>query len=104
LIILVSLIRITSGIDKHLTPYDKTVNKNFQDWVFGKQAGKLKFTEEQMNWLRMIKDHNVNSVHFRREDLDYAPFDAKGGVEKMYQLFGDKMDGIIEEMNKELVA
>lgn len=101
---LVSLIRTASGIDEQLTPYDKTVNKNFQDWIFGKHAGKPKFNEEQMNWLRMIKDHIATSVHFSRDDLDYAPFDAKGGIGKMYQLFGDEMDSIIEEMNEELVA
>ncbi|HET8865744.1 MAG TPA: type I restriction-modification enzyme R subunit C-terminal domain-containing protein [Gracilimonas sp.] len=104
LMALVSLIRNASGIDKRLTPYDKTVNKNFQDWIFGKHAGKPKFSEEQMNWLRMIKDHIATSVHFSKDDLDYAPFDAKGGVGKMYQLFGDEMDDIIEEMNEELVA
>ncbi len=101
---LVSLIRTASGIDDELTPYNKTVNKNFQNWIFGKHAGKPKFNEEQMEWLRMIKDHMANSVHFSKEDLDYAPFDAKGGVGKMYQLFGDEMDNIIEEMNEELVA
>ena len=104
LMALVSLIRTASGIDEQLTPYDKTVNKNFQDWIFGKHAGKPKFNEEQMNWLRMIKDHIATSVHFSKDDLDYAPFDAKGGVGKMYQLFGDEMDDIIEEMNEELVA
>ncbi len=104
LMALVSLIRVTSGIDEELTPYNKTVNKNFQDWIFGKHAGKTKFNEEQMEWLRMIKDHMAGSVHFKRDDLDYAPFDAKGGVGKMYRLFGDEMDGIIEEMNEELVA
>ncbi|MTI86588.1 MAG: DEAD/DEAH box helicase [Balneolaceae bacterium] len=104
LIALVSLIRTASGIDEQLTPYDKTVNKNFQDWIFAKHAGKPKFSEEQMNWLRMIKDHIATSVHFSKDDLDYAPFDAKGGIGKMYQLFGDVIDRIIEEMNEELVA
>jgi type I restriction enzyme R subunit len=33
-----------------------------------------------------------------------APFDAKGGIGKMYQLFGDEMESVIEEMNEELVA
>ncbi|MEX2347720.1 MAG: DEAD/DEAH box helicase family protein [Balneolaceae bacterium] len=104
LMALVSLIRTASGIDEQLTPYDKTVNKNFQDWIFGKHAGKPKFNEEQMNWLRMIKDHIATSVHFSKDDLDYAPFDAKGGVGKMYHLFGDEMGSIIEEMNEELAA
>ena len=41
LIALVSLIRRVVGIDSTLTSYDKTVDKNFQDWVFKKQAGTL---------------------------------------------------------------
>jgi type I restriction enzyme R subunit len=73
--------------------------------VFQKQAGAApKFTEAQMEWLRMVKDHMVSSFHMEREDLDYAPFDAQGGLARMYQLFGDEMDGIIDEMNEALAA
>ncbi len=104
LVALVSLIRRVTEIDKHLTPYNKTVDKNFQDWVFGKQAGALKFNEEQMNWLRMIKDHIATSFHVELDDLDFTPFDAQGGRGKMYQLFGDKMNEIINELNEVLVA
>ncbi len=49
LIALVSLIRKVSGIDTTLTPYDKTVDKNFQDWVFKKQAGTLKLPKSKCN-------------------------------------------------------
>ncbi|MFM7234797.1 MAG: DUF4301 family protein, partial [Flavobacteriales bacterium] len=35
-------------------PYERTVNRNFQQWVFQKQAGALKFNPEQMEWLRMV--------------------------------------------------
>ena len=101
---LVSLIRRVLGIDVKLTPYNKTVDKRFQDWVFKKQAGPVKFTEEEMSWLRMIKDHIATSFHLDKDDLDYSPFDAKGGVLKMWDLFGDEMDGIINELNAELVA
>jgi type I restriction enzyme R subunit len=101
---LVSLIRNICGIDDELRPFDATVNRNFQDWVFDKQAGALKFNEEQMEWLRMIKNHIATSMHFSKDDLDYAPFDAKGGIGRMYNLFGEQIDEIIEEMNEELVA
>lgn len=104
LIALVSLIRKVSGVDKALTAYDKTVDKNFQNWVFKKQAGALKFTEEQMQWLRMIKDHIATSIHLDADDLDYTPFDAEGGKGKMYQLFGDRMNEIINELNEALAA
>jgi type I restriction enzyme R subunit len=101
---LVSLIRRITGIDDTLTSFEQTANRNFQKWVFDKQAGPLKFTEEQMAWLRMIKEHIISSVHIEKDDLDYAPFDGKGGVGKMHQLFGDEMAPIIDEMNEALAA
>jgi type I restriction enzyme R subunit len=104
LVALVSLIRRITGIDGVLTPYNKTVDKNFQAWVFKKQAGPLKFTSEQMEWLRMMKEHIAASIHIGKDDLDYAPFDAQGGIGKMWQLFGDQTDTIIDEINEALAA
>lgn len=104
LIALVSLIRRVCQIDNELTAYDKTIDRNFQTWVFKKQAGPLKFTDEQMSWLRMIKDHVASSFHIEVDDLDYTPFDSEGGRGKMWQLFGDGMNGIIDELNEALAA
>ncbi len=101
---LVSLIRRITEIDPVLTAYDLTVNRNFQNWVFKKQAGTLKFTEDQMNWLRMIKDYVATSFHLEIDDLDYTPFDALGGRGRMYQLFGDEMNTMINELNEALTA
>ncbi len=63
-----------------------------------------KFTGEQLEWLHMIRDHITTSFHIERDDLDMAPFDAKGGLGKMHQLFGAGMDGVIEELNEALSA
>jgi len=104
LVALVSLIRKVAGIDATLTSYDKTVDRNFQNWVFKKQAGTLKFTEEQMQWLRMLKEHIAASVSIRIDDLDYTPFDAQGGKGKMWQLFGNETENIINELNEALAA
>ncbi len=104
LIALVSLIRTITGIDGVLTGYDKTVDKNFQDWVFKKQAGTLKFTEEQMQWLRLIRDHVAGSFHMDKEDFELDPFNKTGGLGKMWQLFGDKTEEIINELNEVLAA
>lgn len=101
---LVALVRRVVGLDQKLVPFSKVVDKRFQDWVFKKQAGPVKYTEEQMTWLRMIKDHIATSFHIERDDLDFSPFDSKGGMMKMWALFGEDMDGMIEELNKELVA
>ena len=104
LVALVSLIRKVAGFDATLISYDKTVDKNFQNWVFKKQAGTLKFTEEQMQWLRMLKDHIAASVSLSVDDLDYTPFDAQGGKGKMWQLFGNETENIINELNEALAA
>lgn len=105
LIALVSLIRKVCGIDANLTVYDKTVDKNFQTWVFKKQAGTTtKFNEEQMQWLRMIKEYVANSFHVEKEDFELDPFNKNGGLGKMWQLFGDKTDEIINELNEVLAA
>jgi len=105
LVALVSLIRRVTQIDKTLTAYDKIVDKNFQDWIFNKNAGEHKrFNEEQMNFLRMIKEHIATSFHIEMDDLDYTPFDSFGGKGKMWQLFGEEMNKIIDELNEALVA
>ncbi|MBI5551688.1 MAG: DEAD/DEAH box helicase family protein [Desulfobacterales bacterium] len=104
LVALVALIRKVAGIDATLTTYDKTVDRNFQNWVFKKQAGTLKFTEAQMQWLRMLKDHIAASISASVDDLDYTPFIEDGGRGKMWQLFGNESESIINEMNEVLAA
>ncbi|MFC4739998.1 DEAD/DEAH box helicase family protein [Flavobacterium ponti] len=105
LIALVSLIRRVVGIDSTLTSYDKTVDKNFQDWIFKKNAGKHNaFTEDQMQWLRMMKDYVANSFSIEKDDFDLTPFNAEGGLSKMWQLFGEETNSIINELNEMLAA
>ncbi|WP_240338110.1 type I restriction-modification enzyme R subunit C-terminal domain-containing protein [Gelidibacter japonicus] len=102
---LVSLIRRACGIDSELKAYDKTIDENFRKWIFKQNAGQHnRFTTEQLDWLRMIKDHVVSSYHIEIDDLDYTPFDSQGGKGKMYQLFGNQMNEIIDELNEVLAA
>ena len=104
MVALVSLLRRVAGIDGTLTPYAKTVDRNFQQWLFRKQAGTLKFSKEQMDWLYMLKEQIATSVHVATDDLDFTPFDAQGGRGKMWQLFGEEMATILNELNEALAA
>ena len=102
---LVALIRRACGVDESLSRYSETVRRNFQEWILKYHSGSgEKFDEEQMQWLRKIRDHIISSFHIDKEDLDMAPFDGRGGMGKMYQLFGDEMDKLINEMNEALAA
>jgi type I restriction enzyme R subunit len=101
---LVALIRFELGVDSELRPYAETVKKNFQDWAFRKQAGNVKFTEAQMEWLRLVRDQIITSMRLERDDLELGTMGQQGGLAKMYQLFGAEMEAIMEELNETLAA
>nr|WP_309504542.1 DEAD/DEAH box helicase family protein [uncultured Roseovarius sp.] len=102
---LVALIRRVTGLDETLTRHSERVRRNFQNWVLNRHSGAgQKFTEEQMEWLRMVRDHLATSFTIERDDLEMAPFDGRGGMGQMYALFGDGMDEVMTEMNEALSA
>jgi type I restriction enzyme R subunit len=88
-----------------------------------------RFTPEQLKWLEMIRDHIAANLSIAPDDFDkfdriefgrtlvrraavsardgasqYAPFSQQGGLGKVHQLFGDKLNTIIEELNETLAA
>ena len=77
---------------------------NFMRWTLKRNAGAVHFTEEQMEWLRLIKDHIAVSLSIEPEDLDLNPFDRRGGLGRFYEVFGEQYEEILMEMNIELVA
>lgn len=101
---LISIIRFEIGAMDELTSFADRVNANFKEWTFRKNAGYSQFTEEQMEWLRLIKDHIISSLSILDEDLDYTPFDHKGGLLGFYEAFGGNYKNILNEMNAALVA
>lgn len=101
---LISIIRFEMGYTDNLSPFADKVNYNFMQWTFRRNAGNVQFTETQMEWLRLIKDHIATSLSILPDDLDLTPFDRKGGLYGFYEAFGDDYENILREMNKELVA
>jgi type I restriction enzyme R subunit len=101
---IVSLLRFELGIDRNLRHFSDMVDANFQNWVFAKNAGPIHFTAEQINWLRMIKEFIAVSLCITRDDFGLPPFDAKGGLGRFYELFGDNCEKLLDEMNLALTA
>jgi type I restriction enzyme R subunit len=52
----------------------------------------------------MIKNHIASSCGIERDDFGYAEFANKGGLQKVWSLFGKELDVVMSEMNRELVA
>ena len=80
------------------------VNYNFMRWTLVKNAGSVHFTDEQMRWLRLIRDHIASSLSVIPDDLDLSPFDKLGGLGRFYELFGDSYEAILSDMNAALVV
>jgi len=102
---LVSLVRFALGLDGELKPFADEVDKRFQAWIFRHNAQRATaFTPEQTEWLRLMKDHIASSCSISRDDFDYAELADKGGLQKVWGVFGKELDALMEEMNVELIA
>ena len=101
---LIAIIRFEMGYGDNLQSFAETVNYNFMRWTLKRNAGAVHFSEEQMEWLRLIKDHIAVSLSIEPADLDLNPFDRRGGLGRFYEVFGEQYEEILMEMNIELVA
>jgi len=67
-------------------------------------AAGVTFTPDQRRWLDAIKDHIATSLAIDRDDLDEVPFNQIGGLGRAYELFGDSLAILLEELNQKLAA
>ncbi len=101
---LVSLIRFATQQDQELVPFPERVQLNFQNWLSEQEKNGNGFSDEQRHWLEMIRDHIAANLSIDADDFEYAPFAQEGGLGRVHQIFGDKLDRIIDEMNEVLAA
>ncbi len=52
----------------------------------------------------MIRDHIAANLQIETDDFDYAPFAQEGGIGKVWQLFGEDLSKILDELNGVLAA
>ena len=76
------------------------VDQRFSEWLTHQEGSGNRFTPEQKEWLTMIKEQVATSLSIGVDDFEYAPFYEKGGAVKVYQLFGQQLNGILEEISK----
>ncbi len=46
----------------------------------------------------------AGNLSIETDDFEYAPFSQEGGLGKVYQLFGDELNDILDELNEALEA
>jgi type I restriction enzyme R subunit len=101
---LVLLIRFALHQEDELEPYAEHVQEQFSAWLAEQEKTEKKFSDEQLFWLEKIKEHIVGSLSIDREDFEYTPFREKDGIGKAYQLFGEGLWPLLDELNEVLAA
>ncbi len=101
---IISLMRFAIGESSLLEPFSDSVNRRFNDWMEQQEKVRKSFTPEQKEWLVMIKDHIATSLSISIDDFQSVPFNQRGGAIKVYQLFGQDLDRILEDLNEVLAA
>jgi len=100
----VSLVRFALEQQDELAPYAERVHERFDHWMEQQRQQGRAFTEDQVRWLEMIRDHVANSLEIEIEDFDEVPFAQQGGLGNARQVFGGDLDTILNELNEELAA
>jgi type I restriction enzyme R subunit len=102
---IISLVRFATGQAAVLEPYAARVEQKFNLWIGRQKKAGRDFDEEQMNWLRAIKEYLAANVEIAPADLmrDH-PFTDWGGVVAARKLFGAELNGMLDELSEALVA
>ncbi|MGO4881796.1 MAG: type I restriction-modification enzyme R subunit C-terminal domain-containing protein [Bryobacteraceae bacterium] len=100
---IVSLVKFAISKEGQLEPFPESVRQRFANWIAEQQANGSNFSDEQIQWLTAIAEHVGTSVEITPDDLESLPFSQKGGLGRAYQLFGDRLQPLLDELNEVLV-
>ncbi len=104
LVDLIAILRHAIDPAQPLVPYGLAVEERYAEWIEEQEASGVTFTTDQRKWLDAIKDHIANSLTIEQDDFEYAPFSQLGGLGKAYDLFGDRLNALLVELNARLAA
>ena len=101
---LVSLVRYALGASDELVAYSELVDERFEAWLTQQANLGHSFDDDQLAYLRLIKDHLVANLSVEPRNLMEAPFSTRGGLGRAHQLFGADLGPLLTELTKELAA
>jgi type I restriction enzyme, R subunit len=101
---IVSLVRFALHHEPELTPFAETVQGRFATWLTQQENSGRRFTNEQRQWLELIRDHIAANLSIEMDDFDYAPFNQRGGLGRVHQVFGEHLTAIVHELTETLAA
>ena len=104
LVDVVALVKHAIDPSTPLAPMGMTVEERYREWLVEKEQAGITFTVDQKKWLDAIKDHISSSLAIEQDDLEEVPFNTIGGLGRAYELFGDRLAPILDELNMRLAV
>ena len=104
LVDVVALVKHAIDPSTLLSPMGMTVEERYQEWLGEKEKSGVTFTMDQKKWLDAIKDHIASSLAIEQDDLEEVPFNTIGGLGRAYELFGETLAPILDELNMRLAV
>jgi type I restriction enzyme R subunit len=101
---IVSLVRFALHQEGDLVPHSERVRDRYQHWLAQQLNKGRTFTEEQLRWLGMMRDHIATSLEIDMDAFDYTPFTNEGGLARASRVFGKDLNAIVHELNEVLAA
>ncbi|MEX0841036.1 MAG: DEAD/DEAH box helicase family protein [Xanthobacteraceae bacterium] len=102
---IVMLVRFALDKDEMLEPLPSKIAGKFNLWLGREKNAGRDYSQEQLAWLTAIRDHLAVNGDVTRGDLQDMPaFSGKGGMIKARELFGTRLDGVLEDLSDALVA
>lgn len=99
---IVLLAQYAMGKIDTLEPFSERVDLRFNEWIKENEHHGRKFTNEEMDWLLMMKNYVLTSKEINMMSFNHPPFINKGGASKAYNLFGQDLNRILYELNEKL--
>ena len=101
---MVSLVRYALHQDDALVPFPDVVCERFEVWMGQQESDGRLFTVDQRAWLERIRDHIAAALAITVDDFEAVPFVQHGGLGKAYELFGDDLSPLLDELTEVLAA
>jgi type I restriction enzyme, R subunit len=101
---IVSLVRFALHQEGELVPHADRVHQRFEEWLSQQENQGRAFSEEQLRWLGMMRDHIATSLEIDMDSFDLTPFTNEGGLARASRVFGKDLRVIVQELNEALAA
>ncbi len=101
---MVSLVRFALHQEGELVPHADRVRAKYQNWLAQQTNSGRRFSDEQLQWLAMMRDHIATSLEIDMEAFDLTPFTNEGGLARASRVFGSDLQAILQDLNETLAA